>query len=83
MYSDSYYTLNRDVAGDLQSKLAEAGIGVLQTVLVRLEDLSDESRIGEIASIASGGECERIFLAFLSDVEPRRELKETEDLKGP
>lgn len=82
VYSDSYYSLNREVADDLQSRLEKAGVGVLQTVLVRLEDLSDESKTGEIASIISGGQCERVFVAFLSNVEPRRELKETEDLKG-
>ena len=81
-YSDSYYSLNRDVANDLQNAPACADVGVLQSVLVRLEDLSDESKTGEIASIASGAECDRVFLAFLSDVEPRRELHETEDLKG-
>lgn len=82
VYSESYYSLNREIADDLESRLEKTDIGVLQTVLVRLEDLSDESKTGEIASIISGGTCERVFLAFLSEVNPRRELKETEDLKG-
>lgn len=83
VYSDSYYSLNRDVADDLRNRLVDTDIGVLQTVLVRLEDLSgDDSKSGEIASIVSGGECERVFLAFVSDREPRRELKQTENLKG-
>ena len=81
-YSDEYYDLNREIASDLKDRLSEDGIDVLHNVLVRPGELAAADRPAEIASIVSRGTPDRVFLVLVSDVEPRRELDETEDLKG-
>lgn len=81
VYSNEYYDWNVKLAKNLQELLSSDNIGVLQTLLVHLGELSAE-RAGEISSIISGGTVDRIFLVLISDVEPRRELSETEDIKG-
>lgn len=82
VYSDDYYLSNRQIGQDLQQQLSATSINMLQTLLVRLEDLSNQKRAAEIASIITGGTANRVFLVLISDVEPRRELSETEDIKG-
>jgi len=81
-YSDDYYLLNTEIAAQLGDMFSGKGVDVLQTLLVRLGELSSVTRAAEIASIASSGSADRVFLVLVSDVEPRRELCETEDLKG-
>ncbi len=82
IYSDDYYDLNKEIAGDLKERLSKEGVDVLHSVLVRMGELSDAARTAEIASIVTGGNTDRLFLVLVSDVEPRRELHATEDLKG-
>ncbi len=81
VFSNEYYDLSRKLTENLQEQLSGTGVEVLQTLLVRLGELSAE-RAGEIASIISGGTADRVFLVLISDVEPRRELSETKDIKG-
>lgn len=81
-YSDDYYLRNTEIATELGNMLSGKRIEVIETLLVRLGELSSESRAAEIASIVSGSSTNRVFLVFVSDVEPRRELCETEDIKG-
>jgi len=82
IYSNDYYDLNREIADDLKDRLSKENVDVLQSVLVRMGELSEADRTAEIASIVTRGYTDRLFLVFVSEVEPRRELHETEDLKG-
>ena len=82
IYSDDYYELNREIADDLKNRLSKEGVDVLHSVLVSMRELSEADRTAEIASIVTRGNADRLFLVFVSEVEPRRELHETEDLKG-
>ncbi len=81
-FSSEYYHLTREVAEDLAARLSKTKIAALQTVLVRLGDLTDQDKPPEIASIVTGASLDRVFLVFITEVEPRRELANTEDLKG-
>ncbi|MCK5269610.1 MAG: hypothetical protein KAJ46_02445 [Sedimentisphaerales bacterium] len=81
VYSNEYYDLNKKITKNLQEKLSDGDIKVFQTLLVRLSELTRE-RAAEIASIISSGTANEVFLVLVSDVEPRRELSETEDIKG-
>jgi hypothetical protein len=54
----------------------------LQTVIVRLQELAAPARAREIASIISRTEADGVYLVVVSDIEPRRELDATEELKG-
>jgi len=82
VYSSNYYVLHRDIAVSLADLLANTNIKVLQTLIVRLEDLSQPSVAPEIASIVTASELDRVYLVLVSASHPRRELHETEDLKG-
>jgi len=82
IYSDDYYLSNRQIGQELQQQLSGTSINMLQTLLVRLKELSNQKRAAEIASIITGGTANRVFLVLVSEVEPRRELAETEDIKG-
>lgn len=81
-YTDEVYQMQTEFAAELQEKLGPKGIDIIQTVLVDLADLSNAERPAEIASIVSGGPVARAFMVATCDVDPRRELSETEDLKG-
>jgi len=63
VYSNEYYDLNRKLTENLQEQLSDTDVGVLQTLLVRLGELSVE-RVAEIASIVSGSTTERVFLVL-------------------
>ncbi|MBN2981101.1 hypothetical protein [Cohnella algarum] len=54
----------------------------LQTVLVSLNDLSSEQRSQYIASVVSQTIAERVYLVFVSDVVPRREFTNADELKN-
>ena len=81
-YSHDFYALHRRIANELADQLVDEGIDVLHTVLGRFEDLSVEGRSAEIASIVSGTDLARIYLVLIPNVHPRRELADTDALKG-
>jgi hypothetical protein len=81
-YTDAYYELSRDVASSLVDTLDGTGVDVLQTSIVDIATLSTNSRAAEVASIVSSSAADRVFLVLDTDRIPRRELRETEDLKG-
>ena len=82
VYSSGYYDLNRKIADSLVRALDGEDIGVLQTLLARLETLSQPNIAAEVASIASRCASNRVYLVLVSDISPRREFRGTEDLKG-
>ena len=53
-----------------------------QTVVVNLPELTIADRVMAIASIVSRSRVEDCVLAFISNVEPRRELADPEEIKG-
>lgn len=83
-FSDEHYALNRQVASSLSEMLADTGIEVLQTVIVNLDELGSENRPQTIASIVTSGDQRtgRCYLILKADVDPRREIKDTDGLKG-
>ncbi|HUW12275.1 MAG TPA: hypothetical protein VM537_21295 [Anaerolineae bacterium] len=82
VYSPEYYDLNRRIADSLVSAVEGEDVGVLQTVLARLETLSQPNVAAEVASVASRCTSDRVYLVLVSDIGPRREFRGTEDLKG-
>jgi hypothetical protein len=81
-YSPEYFLLNRELGRMLQSNIHASQIETLQTILVRLDWLSNPNISPEIASIMSASDISRAYLVIITDVEPRRELRETEEIKG-
>lgn len=81
-FGDEYYALMRRVAMYLADLLAGSDVKVLQTLLVRLGQLSQEGMSERIASIASGSNIPRVYLILVSEGNPRRELREIRDIQG-
>lgn len=82
VFDDDYYSEAIDVCNALRSKLEGERVGVVQTVLAGLADLTREDRPFEIASIASRTDAERIYLVFVGSDPPRRELNDVSELVG-
>src|SRR5205085_4088474 len=79
-YSNDYF----DVLTQVGTMLAQASDGFMpvQTLLVNLSDLADRERLHAIASIMSRTACRSIYLVFITDFEPRRELSDAAELTG-
>ena len=72
----------RGLADRLVDVSADQGLRVLETVIAPLNDLAAPNRALEIASIVSSAKAAGIYLVFLSDVKPRAELHDVDQLKG-
>lgn len=81
-FNDEYYHLMFRVAQQLTEGLCEDGISVLPTILLRMEDLAIPDRSAQIASIATSLDTNRAYLVFITTADPRREIRETEEIKG-
>ncbi len=77
-FSNDYYGLTVDVGDRLA---ANANGSVWQTVLLRLAELT-ELRAMEIASVVSRTKAAGVYVVFVTDVAPRVELREVEQLRG-
>lgn len=81
-FSLEYYGTIVDVGNALAEKCSPLGISTLQTLLINIEMLANKKSIMEIASIASKVRGDRIYLIFITDIEPRRELSDSTILAG-
>jgi hypothetical protein len=82
-FSNDYYSLCVSVANDLAPKAADAGMSMIQTLIVTGRDLTVENRPLEISSIASRTSAEWIYLLVNDDdTPPRRELSDSLELEG-
>jgi hypothetical protein len=79
--TNDYYEMMRALA-DRTVALAGSKLRVLQTVPIRLADLTAPTRALEIASVISGSKASGVYLVFLSDVRPRDEFRDVDELKG-
>jgi hypothetical protein len=81
-YSDEYFSVMVRVGNEFAALLAGTDIEAVQTAIVSYAELSSPARVRSIASIISQVRASRVFLVLTGDTEPRRELTETEQLKG-
>ena len=83
-FSSDYYVLNRRVAESLAAELEHENVTVLQTVIVDLSELGDSVHAPTIASVVTGGTraTDRCYLVLKAELHPRREIQDTEGLKG-
>lgn len=61
---------------------ASDDVEVMQTIIVSLDGIADPRTVREVASIVSRTQSARVYLLLVTSVEPRRELHDTEGLKG-
>lgn len=81
-FTNEYYSGLVRSGSYLHERLAGTNIRSLQTLIVGLADLSVPRRGIEIASIASRTAASEVYLVISGDTLPRRELADTEGLKG-
>lgn len=82
VFSDSYANMMVTICNDLVKKLLRSSIHVIQTAIVRYADLSDPNYAYRLASIYSNTKAERVYVVFLTDINPRRELPDDASLGG-
>jgi hypothetical protein len=75
-----YYSLSIEIAADLAR--AASDLEVLQTLVVPIAEIASFQKVMEIASIASATKSNRIYIIFLVNQEPRREIAESQWLTG-
>lgn len=81
-FTNDYYDAMRGHADLLTDYATEQGLRSIETVIVRLADLAATRRALEIASVVSSTRASGIYLVLLSEVRPRDELSDVEQLKG-
>lgn len=81
-FSDDYYAQLVSVGNHLCTCLAHSGLRPIQTAVVGMPDLATSGRPMEVASVLSRSKASEIYLVLMSQIEPRRELREVEEIKG-
>lgn len=79
---NGYFDLTVRIGAAFADQVSGTEVEPIQTVVVSLTELADRDRTLEIASILSRTKMDRMYLVFLSDVEPRRELSDADQLAG-
>jgi hypothetical protein len=82
VYGAGYYATMIAVADELRAALKDDTIEVLPTIIANLRDHSDPKKVLETASIITKSGTERAYLVFSTEVDPRRELNQAEDIAG-
>lgn len=82
VFTDNYALITVDICSDLIKKLSGSSINVIQTAIVRFSDLSQPDYAHHISSIYSNTKATRIYIIFMTDVNPRRELIDDASLTG-
>jgi hypothetical protein len=81
-YSDDYFVSLISSGAMLSRRLAGTAVRPIQTAVVSLNELAIPNRPLAIASILTRTPADRVYLIFIGDREPRRELNDVESLKG-
>jgi hypothetical protein len=80
--TDGHYAHAVALGRIMFDELRGTRIEPVQTAIVSLPDVSQRGRALAIASILSTGPCEKICIVFHSEVDPRLELANPEELSG-
>lgn len=73
-WDDTYYSICVDTCRNLYQELSGENIRVLSTVMFEANQFGDISSILRLASIFSEAQADGYYLVIVSDIEPRREL---------
>lgn len=81
-WTDDYFSICSDVSQNLFDTLEGTNIKTLTTVMVDTKELSDPDSVFKKASILSEADSSGYYLVLVSDVDPRREFAESDELFG-
>jgi len=81
-WNDDYFSRCARTSSNLTQYLYGSEIRVLTTVMVDIDYAVDEEALLRIASILSGEDNSGYYLVIVTDVDPRRELSDVEELVG-
>jgi len=81
-FSDDFLAALAERGNLLERVLRGTTVKPFQTVIANLADLTSATKVMTIASIVSRSRASDCLLVLVSDVEPRRELSDPEELKG-
>ncbi len=81
-WNDDYFGMSARTSGNLYQALNESGIRVLTTVMVDINYTVDPEALLRLASIVSTEDNSGYYLVIVSDIDPRRELADVDELKG-
>jgi hypothetical protein len=69
-----YFSKVVDVRDQLATKLSETNIKVLTTIMVDMSQLTDATRLMEIASVVSNSKTIGFYIVFVSNIKQRSEI---------
>ncbi len=78
--TDDFLRASVDAANELHKTLAGKRIEAIQTAFVTAADLAMADRPETVASILTGTECERVYVVVEWTIEPRREIRNVDEL---
>jgi hypothetical protein len=81
-FSSDYYKFCVDVGNYIYGLAQQQGKGSYQTAIIDYNTIKDAGEAEMIASILSQTDGESIYLILRSDIEPRRELSDSDSLTG-
>jgi hypothetical protein len=82
VFNLNYYSVCSEIAQQVEDSLKGTGMKILHTVMVELSHLADDNFLMECASIVTQPDCSGIYIVFVSNVDPRRELSDSAELYG-
>ena len=82
IFNNEYFSMITRLGNYFVELLKSTEIKPIQTLVCGLSYLSQPDKADEIASIISQTKAESIYLIFISNIVPRRELNNTEEIKG-
>lgn len=81
-WNDDYFAKCAKTGGSLAGYLSQSGIRVLTTVMVEINYTVDMEALLRMVSILSSEENSGYYLVVVTDVDPRRELSDVDELVG-
>lgn len=81
-WNDDYFARCARTSSRLTQYLSGSRIRVLTTVMVDIEYVVDMEALLRMASILSGADTSGYYLVIVTDLDPRRELSDTDELVG-
>lgn len=81
-WSDDYFARCARTSSRLTQYLSGSGIRVLTTVMVNINYIVDMEALLRMASILSGADASGYYLVIVTDLDPRRELSDIDELVG-